>query len=672
MGACYLSDLPTGFVLDKKPMPQPVSPPVESSGLPAGFVIDRSSSSPVASAQKPDEGIAERLWEGLKAGFSDRSFKGVADVPGGAVGMVGALPARMAYRTAQGIGEAVDAPYRAFTEGMPTDRRAAVERTLPTAMTMAGQGWRAPRTTIESAAATGAASGRGVAGLWEDLTTGTAGSLRDRGGGGPNPFQPIGGGNVQPAAPAAQPPVISTGMQPQRPTTGAMPEPQPGVPATPGGTAVPMRPTPVIPPGLQPVRPTGTAGIPGPTSAGTLAPGGAVRPPMAQPPVIPPGMQPPRPVGISGIPGEMKPGSPTPPGGRVDLLSAAPTSSFADAIAANDGGAINRELTNAYRAAVQPKPLGTPRGRAGLTEQNRRIVTTVDSILAAKPTLRVTDPYTKQKIPFPARPNMEQFAEGLDHVKGDIFHQYDQMARTAQDGGVRVDLSPAVAKAQEIAHGVVAEDLSPAMRSEAMRLAEAMSGRHEGYTPLQAQEMIEGINEISRGFWRGGAGGRDTTAVGALNQIAKVLRDQLDKAITTRSGAGYQALRLRYQALRSVEDDLVLALAKMANKPGGGLPYEFADLFSVHQLLHGVIDPMSLPRRVGSAVATMSAKKVVQAMRDPNRAIGRMFEARANVGNIPPRRPFSSLSMGGSGMAEDNRGPNGGRILSQSSIPLGQ
>lgn len=585
MGAAAdMSDLPSGFVLDK-PKPQ-------ASGLPPGFVLDKLAPTTATAAGAPKqerEGVLGRLWEGLKAGWSDKSFKSVSDVPGGAVGMAGALPARAAYRAVQGIGEAIQSPAKAYEEGMPLDRQQAVQRTLPMATLMAGAGWKGPRTTPETIAAT---AGRGIGGLPAPATTGGEAAVAGlwnnlKAGGALSPghvTQPAGQG------PGTWRPAI---MQPKEQAAAALIAPSAGeAPAAPAPKPAP------------------------------------------------------------------------------DLVSTVPTSSFADAIVSNNGGTIDRELTNAYRAAVQPKPLGTPRGRAGLTEQNRRIVTTVDSILQAKPTLRVTDPHTGQKIPFPDRPNMEQFAEGLDHVKKDIFHEYDQLAAKAQGAGARIDLAPVIAKANEIASGIVAQDLSPAMRAEATRLAEVMSQRGS-YTPLQAQEMIEGINEISKGFWRGGAAGRDTTSIGALNQIAHVLRDQLDKGITASSGPGYQALKLRYQALRSVEDDLVLALSKMANKPGGGLPYDLADLFSVHQLLHGVIDPTSLPRRVGSAIAAKSARELVRALKDPNRAIGRMFDARANVGRIPPGRPYSTLGALGAGVTQDNRGPQGGRIINQTSIPLG-
>lgn len=329
----------------------------------------------------------------------------------------------------------------------------------------------------------------------------------------------------------------------------------------------------------------------------------------------------------------------------LGLLDTVPVSPLADAIAKNDGRAVDQALARDYRRAIQPGRLGSPRGRAGLTEQDRRITTAVDTILANRGTLRVTDPANPQgaKIPLPQRPNLEQFADALDATKRDIFRLYDQMAQAGEASAVRVDLAPVIAKAREIENSVIARDLSPAAKSEAQRLASVMEAAGS-YSPLEAQEMVEGINEISKSFWNRGAGTYDTTAIGVLNQLAHVLRDQLDSAVSTQGGPRYQALRLRYQALASVDQEVATALMKMANKPGGGLPYEFADLFSAQQLLHGVIDPSSFPRRATGAIATMTGKRLLQYLRDPNRAVGRMFEHRMQP--APRAQPYGAALAG--------------------------
>lgn len=59
-----------------------------------------------------------------------------------------------------------------------------------------------------------------------------------------------------PSGDGGLPPVIETGPQPPRPSGGAMPEAQPGKPASPGGTSVASPPLQRIPPGAQPARPS--------------------------------------------------------------------------------------------------------------------------------------------------------------------------------------------------------------------------------------------------------------------------------------------------------------------------------------------------------------------------------------------------------------------------------
>lgn len=78
-------------------------------------------------------GVMQRLWEGLKMGWGE----GKTDDP---VKALGGMPSRMAYRGVQGLMEGLEGPGRAYNEGMPTQPDAAVRRTLPTAMLMAGAG----------------------------------------------------------------------------------------------------------------------------------------------------------------------------------------------------------------------------------------------------------------------------------------------------------------------------------------------------------------------------------------------------------------------------------------------------------------------------------------------------------------------------------------------------
>lgn len=102
-----------------------------------------------AVAQQPaapathDKGALSSLWEGMKAGWSDKQFDKPSDVPGGAVGIAGALPSRFLHNMWEGLKEGVTMPGRVASGEQPITGTAEDARLgLPTASLMAGGGFR--------------------------------------------------------------------------------------------------------------------------------------------------------------------------------------------------------------------------------------------------------------------------------------------------------------------------------------------------------------------------------------------------------------------------------------------------------------------------------------------------------------------------------------------------
>jgi hypothetical protein len=597
------------------------------------------------------DGVFDRLWEGFKMGFGEGSTSDPLKA-------AGAVPSRMAYRTAQGIGEGVGAltlPMRGLlgeaqpapaTEGQ-TGAQRDTARTLPGAMLMAGQGWRAPKIT-EAAP---------MDSVWERLKGAPAGmSIKDV-----SETAPA-GGRVEPL-PATDaliaPPSFSPGLQPPRPVAGAMPPPVQNAPAAPpGGATVPERPPPVIPPGQQPPPLTGQPV--GPQRPGISAPPGAVAASVRPLPEIATGPQPPRPANMAGIPGPPRPAPPAPAGG----ISEATISPLAQAIAGNDGMAMDRQLTRAYRRAVKPGPLGQP-SIGGLNTQDQRILTAVDRIIDNRPNLRLTDA-GGQEIAQQLPRSLRQFAEALDQTKRGVFQKYDQMAQTAGQGGVRIDLTPVVARLRQVAQQPEVIDLHPAVAADANRLADTMAARGT-YSPGEAQDVIQNLNKTLAGFWRNPT--NETVSRSALlAPVTTILRDQLDKAIEGAQGPGYQALRYQYQALRTVEKDVAAAVQREANKIPGGMVGMFADLGATEEAIRGVLtlNPVTVARAGGIKVA----KKALQYINDPNRAITRMFAHRAASANpVPSFRPGMTAMGAQSGGQVGERGPLGGEIIARRRFP---
>jgi hypothetical protein len=620
-----MSDPPPGFVLDK--------PAATGGGLPPGFVLD----TPAPEKKAPETGMGEALWAGILHGAgnvihgaarigarmgeaTDTGF-GPELAPGSAEAVDKTTIARQAafekeptsvqHPIATGIGEVGGemATATALTPPLPLGSGlwgAVLQGALPGAGAGAiGGAAAAPQGEIGPSVARGAAAGGIVGGaLGGAVAPEMRAMLRDTRGSGPG--IPVGGGRVDPM-PSTTPPGGG----------GSAPAP-------------PSRPLPVIPPNDRALRlPPGA--IPE-TGAGTggLPPGGGAIPaaPKAPLPVIPPNDQALRlPPGATPHPEAGTAG--LPPGGRSSALS--------QAIASNNSQAVDQAMIRRYRSTIKPQRLIA--GSEGqLASQDSRIMTAVDNIIANRQSLQLTD--ASGNVVRGALPrSLRQFSEAVDQTKTQIFKQYDAMSRAAGDLGVQVNLAPVIQQLRAVAKTPEVVDLHPNLATEAERLAQNFEARGF-YTPSAAQDVIQNLNKTLQGFYRNPT--HDTVSrASLLAPVATTLRGELDKAIESAQGPGYQALRQQYQAIRSVEKDVASAVQREANKIPGGLAGTFADLAASEEAIRGVLtlNPALLLRAGG----VKAAKQAVKYINDPNRAIERLFTRRASS-LAPPSALRTGLS----------------------------
>ncbi len=402
----------------------------------------------------------------------------------------------------------------------------------------------------------------------------------------------------------------------------------------PGGGRVepiePVRPVPVIPPGQQPPRLGGQA-LPPAQPGIPPVPGAAVSPPLPLPP-IQRGVQPQRPGGQAMPP--MEPGTPAPPGGTSQ------PSALGTAIAANNPAGVDAAVTRRYRQAVKPSREGVANAPA-IAEQDQRILTAVDQIIGNRASLKLTDSGGRELNGALPR-SLLQFSQAVDQTKKALFTRYDALARSAGDMGVQVDLAPVIAELRAIAKKPEVIDLHPELIPQAELLARNFEARGF-YTPAAAQDAIENMNKMLQAFYKNPTA--ETVSRGTmLAPIARTLRDELDKAIEGSSGAGYQALRLQYGALRSVEKDVAAAVQREASKLPGGISGTLADIAAAESFIHGVITLS--PAMIARAGGIRAARNAVKYLNDPNRAIERMFARRMNPPTPAPYLPPSVLVPG--------------------------
>lgn len=189
-----------------------------------------------------------------------------------------------------------------------------------------------------------------------------------------------------------------------------------------------------------------------------------------------------------------------------------------------------------------------------------------------------------------------------------------------------IDLAPVAGQLRSLSRESRFQDLAPGVAQGINALANRLDQR--GFYGLsETQDVLQSLNSRLQAFYRNPSPSAASQAV-ADAQFAGALRQGLDHTIETLEGPGYQALKLRYGAMREVEKSVVAAYQREANKVPGGIGGIFADLWATEAGLKAAItlDPHAL----GTALAAKGAKAILQKLRDPNRAVARLFAQRAS------------------------------------------
>jgi hypothetical protein len=389
---------------------------------------------------------------------------------------------------------------------------------------------------------------------------------------------------------------------------------------------------------------TGPMGVPTPTGIGrglinrpSLAPGAPrpmQRPQLALPP---PTMQAAGRPAMSTGQGMIPPG----PGATMTAPSATPAagaaaaplippgatmgkpSQLANAFLSNDANAVDRATTRRYRGLMNPRGPGRM-NLGGLTTQDQQITTAVDTMIEAKDQLRFKNEFG-QELPSGRTPaNLDEFVQGIDHMKNEVFAQYNDISKRITGQGVRVPLAPVAAKLRE----TVAQPqfrIEPALAEKAERMAQELD-RMGALDPQETQNFIQHYNDALSGFQRNPT--MEATSEAALKgQMLSAMRDTLNKTMESAlQGPQYQALRQRYASLSAVEGDVTNALRRsLAKTPG--LAERLGDLGFWANAIHGVVTMN--PHAIGTAAAIKGSQEINRYLRNPNRAVRRLFDKRA-------------------------------------------
>jgi hypothetical protein len=169
----------------------------------------------------------------------------------------------------------------------------------------------------------------------------------------------------------------------------------------------------------------------------------------------------------------------------------------------------------------------------------------------------------------------------------------------------------------------------------------------------EMQDFITRMNKEMQTYYKTERG-----ALGdALAPVLRDMREALDKRIEAITEPGYQGLKNQYGALKSVEREVARAVENTAKLLPGGLSGQIANLISGGELLHAIAHPEYLIKAIG----TKGTQLLMARLRDPNRAIARIFAQRASVGT-PAEQAASSAFRKLGGPVGGTAGALGGQV----------
>jgi hypothetical protein len=228
-----------------------------------------------------------------------------------------------------------------------------------------------------------------------------------------------------------------------------------------------------------------------------------------------------------------------------------------------------------------------------------------------------------------------QMAEAIHQTEKKLFQEYDAMKKSAGQKGAMVDLEPV---AKELDSVIKDESLfrhpeGLKIQSYAQELQDLLRANGGKMTPDAAQNWIASANaRLSN---------KNLTAIefqkaGVDISLANMMRKQLDKLIEQEVGTGYQSLKNRYGAVKSLREGTnKAAFRSIAEKE---LP-NFFDITSGTALVHALV--AGNPATFAGAGFMEAVNRYRRYLSNPDTYVKRMF---SDVDRLMTKKSFQPES----------------------------
>ncbi len=308
---------------------------------------------------------------------------------------------------------------------------------------------------------------------------------------------------------------------------------------------------------------------------------------------------------------------------------------FGDNLAGNNAAATERYIDKLYQKTIKPSTKGISTSDQ-LDHYHAQARDAISSIVENKEDLQFVDRSSGEATKGELPQSLEQFGDAIGQTKEKIFRQYDDLAKQTQTAGIEVGLRPAVVELQRIANDSVVTVMHPELTKYARDTANRLSsvGR---LSATDTQRVITGLNQSLKAFYDNPTYESAARAnVDAM--IANNLRESLDKTVESAVGPGYQELKNKYGALKAIEKHVVNRAQTVGRQDKSGLLSGIGSIVSAEEVIRGV---MSLrPGIVAQGLALKGVVETIKHLRNPNRAVTKMFEAAERAGKRTSPSPI--------------------------------
>lgn len=300
---------------------------------------------------------------------------------------------------------------------------------------------------------------------------------------------------------------------------------------------------------------------------------------------------------------------------------------------------LETKIDNLFTKAVRP----TVRGKETIGQADRarqQAVAAVRTINEQAPELSYVDEFG-ESVKGRAPESLKEFSQAIDQTKKNIFKQYNDLAKKTGEQGVTINPSDFADEFDTFINNKSVQVASP----ETVEYAKIMRDRYGSVgdlSPEDVENVIKIYNQDLQTFYRNPTADQGRkVAVDAM--IVNNLRKQLDETIEKTTGAGYQELKNKYAALRSIEKDVLNATLRDARKNAAGL-LDYTDILTGGDLVAGVLSMN--PAVIGGAVAQRGIKSYFKYLNDPNVQIKKMFQTAEKLKNRPDVGYFERVVTG--------------------------